>query len=181
MRLHRAAAFTFLALASGAAAAMVDIKPGLWEWTDTTQMEGAPAMRMPDLSRLPPEQRARVEQMLADRASGKPRTVTRRSCVTTEQLQKWDAIAHSEREDTSCERKILEESSHHLRLKLSCPDGRMTATGDFTTAGGTSVSGKFVSVRQTEQGKQTITVSMTGHWVGSACGDIAPGESKRTP
>ena len=54
-----ALAVPLLALAGLSQAAMLDAKPGLWESTTTTQIEGGVSPQIPDVSKLTADQRAR--------------------------------------------------------------------------------------------------------------------------
>src|ERR1700684_3503437 len=68
----------------------MDVKPGQWETTITTQMAGMPAApQIPpeQLARIPPEQRAKVEAALKQ-AGGGPRSSTTKNCVKKEDLAK---------------------------------------------------------------------------------------------
>jgi hypothetical protein len=60
-----------------AAAASLDAKPGLWERTVVTLSELAPTGPKPDLSKLAPEQRKKLEQVMSGSA-----TTSRRTRVT---------------------------------------------------------------------------------------------------
>src|ERR1035441_6170576 len=77
---------SFLAPLAGWAADPVpmDIKLGLWESTITTQMSGMPALPPELLSKLTPEQRAKMEAAMG-RGGASPKTTTRH-CVTKETL-----------------------------------------------------------------------------------------------
>ncbi len=58
-----------------------DIKAGLWDITSTVQMSGLPPV--PNLDKMSPEQRARVETAMKNMAAA-PSTNTTKSCITKE-------------------------------------------------------------------------------------------------
>src|ERR1700744_690509 len=61
-------------------------KVGLWEVTTTMNMGGA-GMQMPDLSKLPPDQRAMVEaQLKKSGVSMNGNTVTAQHCMTASEV-----------------------------------------------------------------------------------------------
>jgi hypothetical protein len=95
-RFTTAAALISLAFgALGSAHAQIKVEPlnvktGLWEATMTTTTSGAAPIPAELLSRLTPEQRAKMEEGAKVKASfaSKTRTITSKSCVTREQLEK---------------------------------------------------------------------------------------------
>src|SRR5690348_15022970 len=86
----------------------IDVKVGLWESTNTSEMSGMPAMPAipPDkLAQVPPEQRARIEAMMKGR--GGSNTSTTRSCLTKESLERGLNFLN----DKSCVSKTTSSSS----------------------------------------------------------------------
>ena len=169
----------FLAGTAEAGAAGLTAKPGLWERTTTTTMEGAAVAPSIDLSKMPPERRAKMEEMLAARNDGKPRTATHRSCVTPEMLQKWDHFTQDDNEKSRCERKVLEQSSSHFKMTTVCEGGKSTGTFEFTAASPESVAGHMTMVTHGDSGDRKVNITMTSRWLGADCGDLAPGKSAR--
>ncbi|HEX8013121.1 MAG TPA: DUF3617 domain-containing protein [Casimicrobiaceae bacterium] len=168
-----------IACSAGAAVAGVNVKPGLWEHTTTTRTEGGPAMpQMPDLSNLPPEQRARIEQMMAGRMSGQPQTQIARTCITPDQLKEWDSYAKGQRDSGGprCERKVLEQSPQHVKMGLSCEGGKTTGNIEFTATSSERVTGKIAMVSRNDGAPRTFNAEISGRWLGSDCGDIKPYE-----
>jgi hypothetical protein len=73
---------------------MLNVKEGLWEVTVTHPSNGLPGMPEDALAKLPPEQRARVEEMMKQKGmtmSGNTTVV--KSCVTREKIEKGMAFA----------------------------------------------------------------------------------------
>jgi hypothetical protein len=170
-------ALQLLLSASLSEAAMLDAKPGLWESTTTTQVEGGVMPQIPDVSKLTPEQRARVEKSVGMRAGGRPSVSTVRQCVTAQMLEKWDTFAKSERGD-ECQRSVLDQSSRHVKMSLSCGNGKSTGDMELTLSGSDRVSGKMAMVMRTDSGNRKINASFDSRWLGADCGNLKPGERR---
>lgn len=159
-------------VAASAVAAPPEVRSGLWERTVTRQMEGAPVSPVADLSKLPPEQRARIEQMLSTRGSTAPTTTVARYCVTPESAQKWETFSREERDDANCARTVQDETSRSLRMSIVCAGGKGTGTVEFTAASPDRVTGTVIVVRQEERGERKVRVDMDSRWLGADCGDV---------
>lgn len=175
--LHAIAAVALTA----APAPRLDVKPGLWEVksTSSTKMEGD--LPTSDLSKAPPEMRARLEAMRERLKSGKPHTTVRQSCVTQEDIDKGHGFDEDEKSE-NCERHYLDRTSKHIRFQLKCGSkgGEMTSEGDFEV---TVKSSDLVLVHgdlKTHAPKHDSASKMeiTAKRLGSSCGDVKPGQPK---
>lgn len=150
-----------------------DIKPGLWEFTASMQMSGAPPI--PNLDQMTPEQRARIEAVLKNSGA---RPITSKKCITREGIQKAIAEASSSK-DKPCAPKLVSSSPSKVVVHIECSaEGReMKSNGDivverqdsehFTATGAvkvTSASGRTMEMKS----------SMTGTFVSSDCGNLKP-------
>jgi hypothetical protein len=188
MRLARLALLALPLLSTAARSdpvvARLDVKPGLWEMTSVTSTKMAGEALQPDLSKLPPDQRARVEAMLQDRTSGKPRTSVWQSCVTDEDIKKGLAFDLAKDGERNCKRQVLDDSPRHVRFTESCaPKGddgvKREGTFEITVKGGDSVTSqgemKFAGPRQAG----TVKFEFSGRRLGSSCGDLKPKERRK--
>src|SRR5262245_51445076 len=68
------------------AADSLAVKTGLWQTTVTTSMAG---MSLPAdvLAKMPPAQRAQMEQRMQQMGAGAPRTMQEKSCITDKDLK----------------------------------------------------------------------------------------------
>jgi hypothetical protein len=157
------------------AADVFDVKPGLWNVTNTMQMSGLPPI--PNLDQMTPEQRARIEGAMKNMA-GAPHTTTVKSCITQEGIEK--AIARSSStQANSCAPKLVSMSASRVELHIDCTpqSGAMKSTGDVTIERGDSEhftgTGKM---KAAGSGGRTMDMkwSMTGTFVSSDCGDLKP-------
>jgi hypothetical protein len=96
-----------------ARAESLNVKPGAWEMTVTTVASG---MKLsPEMAaKMPPPQRAQMEQMLRAR-EGKPHTTTLQTCLTKEDVSQDRIIKDMEDEDDDgevhCRVKVISKSS----------------------------------------------------------------------
>ena len=165
-----AIAVAFLALfARPAGAESIDVKPGLWERTVTMQM----AMELPplpDLSALPPEQRALIERSLAA-MSGKP--TTSRECVTPAMLERWEDFQDPE-PGSDCQHRVLESTRKTVRMAVTCDGGATTGTMHFTASSRERLDGTIEMVNREDGAERPMKMTIASRWLGADCGDVAP-------
>jgi hypothetical protein len=166
-----------------------DAKPGLWETTVTLDITGMPPMpAMPQLTpdqlaKLPPEARQRLEAMMAGRGGGgSPRTITSKSCVSKESIEKGMAFANSNQ--ANCTRKIVSSSSSKIEMHMECAMEKtdMKTVSDFTVERVDSEHVKAGGITKTTGGPNNRTMeskmNVTSKWLSADCGDLKPGEAK---
>jgi hypothetical protein len=163
----------------------IDVKPGLWENTTTSQISGLsmptnmPQISPDQLAKMPPEARARVEAMMKG-GPGAPQTNTMKACITAEQLSQ-PMFGNG---DKSCTYKLTGSSSGSQTIHVDCTRGNTKTAGDLTlkrvdsehltgdmfmkTTGDSSTNG---SAGQ----NMTIKLSFSNKWLGADCGDVKPG------
>ncbi len=148
----------------------LNAKPGAWEITTTTLVQG---MLIPAdvLANMPPEQRDKIEKTMQARA-GKPVTRVRQSCITQQNLDE-DLFIASDGGQGQCEKKVITKSANKLVLERICP-----APQNFTMK--LSIEAKTpeslaatTDLAQTGGGK--IHMDIKGRWLGSSCAGIKRG------
>jgi hypothetical protein len=159
----------------------LDIKPGLWDLTTTVQMSGAPTgmPAMPNLDKLPPEQRARIEAAMKG-MSGTPQKT--QSCVTKEGIDKAIADANS-RKNNVCTSKVVSASSSKVEIHMECTPEKSDAktTGDFTVERVDSDHFKGTGAMKSAGANgrpMDMRWSMTGAFVSADCGNVKPAGAK---
>lgn len=159
----------------------LDVKPGLWETkasTETAGMPKMPAAQMPleALSKLPPEQRAKMEAMMKSRAAGGPMVTTTRTCITRESLSSGRAFA---RVQASCANRIIASTSSKLQIHMECNEG-MKMTGDMTVERLDAEHTKGSMVMKGGQPEHPIETKMSfeTRWLAADCGDVKPAVAK---
>lgn len=150
-------------------AASFDAKPGAWEITTTSRMQGMliPAEALAD---MPPEQRARIEKAMQAR-SGKPGTRVRKSCVTQQQLDQDSMIGTDDAGD--CKRKVVSRSATRLVLEKTCPAPR-AYTAKWTIVARTPES-LAATADLVQSGGGKIHLDIKGRWLGNSCAGIKDG------
>lgn len=155
-----------LALAAQAADPVIDIKPGLWEISVTTNASG----EVPDemLGGVPPAQRAKVKaKILASMQDHDAKT--EKHCITAEEIRKGFG------DDTTSDCKVSSRTMTGSQLTMveNCPsqNGQTTVKVEMRR-----LSQEQMSVLATftmAMGPQTMTIhtNMKGKWIAPACGN----------
>ena len=168
--LLQCAAALMLALPLYGFADSFNVKTGAWEMTTTTMSTGN--FVPPDvLARMPPEQRAKMEQALQAHL-GKPMTRVDKYCVTKEDLDQ-DRLFKSGNE-SQCTRKIVTKSATRVVLEQTCGAPRAsTATVTVEARTPESVTTAVDVVQAGGGGK--IHIEARGRWLGASCLGIKEG------
>ena len=155
---------------ANAAAEPLDIKPGSWRMTVRGEMHGMPPIPEEQLQNLSPQQRAAIENMMAE--SAKPHTREITQCITQEDLNKSENLFNTDQPGMTCNNKLAKHSKDSMSGTIDCTKGGTRALGDFSyeAKNREHVTGK-VSMTITN-GKNTMTTTgvMDGHWLGAQCG-----------
>lgn len=152
----------------------MNVKPGQWEATVTSQMTGLPQGRMPQippeqLAKLPPEQRAKIEAMMAQ-MGGAPRTITSKSCVKKEDFTKLPLNS-----DQNCKTTLVSSSSTKQVIQMDCDRNGAKQTGTMTVEALSPESVKFTVVGAAAEGSKgmnmNVNISGTSKWIGPTCSE----------
>ena len=167
----------------------LDVKPGLWEETVTSQMSGVsmptnmPQISPDQLAKMPPEARARVEAMMKG-GPGAPQTTTTKACITSEEL----SGPMFRNADKSCTYKMTGSSSSTQTIHLECARGNTKSTGDVTLNRVDSEHMKGDMVMKTTGDSSTngsagqnmsLKLSFSNRWLSSDCGDVKPANREK--
>ncbi|MBX3234921.1 MAG: DUF3617 domain-containing protein [Nitrospiraceae bacterium] len=145
-----------------------NLKPGAWEITTLVERSGPPVA--PDiLSKLPPEQRARMEQAAKARA-GNSKTLVSKECITKEELDQDRLFAGADDGDGApCPTKVITRSSNKLEIERSCPAPAESVSHLLLQAPSPdSLIGRFDTTRR----GQKVHSEMKGRWLGASCAGI---------
>ncbi|MBY0368699.1 MAG: DUF3617 domain-containing protein [Proteobacteria bacterium] len=158
-----------------------NIKPGLWEFKQTPQLDperqAQIAQAQKAMENMPPAQRQMMEQMMAQRgismnlAGG---TITVKTCVTKEQAERNMAPVSQHGRCT----QDVKRSGNTIQTHFVCTDP--VSEGDaVVTLKGSEGFTNDITVRHERQGKsETMKVSGEGRWLGADCGEIQPMKSQ---
>ncbi len=148
----------------------LDVKPGLWETTITTQAKGIPPAPPEIMAKLTPEQRARTEAAAKARGGVGQQTRLMKSCLTADDLKKPFAInddAHA-----ACKRTVVSSSGTKEDVHFECTKGQVRSVGDIHVEAVSPESTKGSSQYSSGDGahKMDAKVTFTGRWLGADCG-----------
>ena len=163
-------------LATGAAHAQ-HIKPGLWEFKQTPQLDPARQAQMAQAQKamesMPPEQRQMIEKMMAQKGvnvSMAGGAITIKTCVTKEQAERNMAPVNHQ---GNCTQEI-KRSGSTIQTHFVCTDPASEGDAIVTLRGNEGFTND-VTIRHQRQGKtETTKVSGEGRWLGADCGDVKP-------
>ena len=153
-----------------AQAPALDVKLGLWENTIVTDMGGM-AMPKMDTSKMPPEQAAKVAEMMKGMLG--PRTMTEKNCLTKEDLAK-DSFMMPEDTKMSCTRTITTNSRTTFAADIDCK-GERAMKGQINMEsfdGGNAYKGTMKMATTSRGQTMNLNMTMTGKYLGPACGDV---------
>jgi hypothetical protein len=168
-------------LAAGAAQAQ-NMKPGLWEFKQTPQLDPARQAQMEQAQKamdsMPPERRKMMEDMMAQRgismnmAGG---VITLKTCVTKEQAERNMAPVT---QHGNCTQDV-KRSGSTIQTHFVCTDPASEGDATVTLHSNEGFSNE-VTVKHVRQGKtETTKVSGEGRWLGADCGDVQPMKSSQ--
>jgi Protein of unknown function (DUF3617) len=154
------------AVASAADTVPLAVKTGLWENTMTRDSGGAPMIPPEVLAKMPPEQRAKLEERI--RASQGPQTT--KSCITQEQLNK--AFAPDQQAPGSCRRNVITSSATKQEIQVDCTSDKSKTTGTIRVEAVSSELVKGViqmSMTGAANRNMSFNSTFTAKWLGPTC------------
>jgi hypothetical protein len=152
-----------------AATTPLDVKPGQWETTTTSETAGQLPIPQEMLDKMPPEQRARMEQAMKARAAKGATTRTRKSCVRKEQL---DKIPFSADDDgKSCKPTVETSSRTKQEIHMDCENEAGKRTGFFRVEAADPESVKGTVQMTVSNGGRTMNINsnFSAKWLGPVC------------
>ena len=147
----------------------LNVKPGLWENTLSITRTGEIPIPPEMLSRLTPDQRARMEQRMKANAAAQSHTVTDKQCITQEDLQKPD-ILNPERQQ-HCVVKILESTSTTDSGKMSCESelGKLDGALEVKAPDPEHMNSTWHSTVASNGHIMNVDAKSSSKWLGSSC------------
>lgn len=147
-------------------------KAGLWDVTVTMNMAGG-GMAMPDLSKLPPDQRAMVEaQMKKSGVSMNGNSITSQHCMTAAEVAQDKPPAMQHMKD--CTMQNMTTSGGMMSVDMVCSTADMNGKGHVSVSysGDSNYTGSMV-FNGTAQGHPiNMNNTFSGHWVSANCGGV---------
>ena len=150
----------------------LDVKLGLWESTVTTDTAGAPPIPEEVLSKMTPEQRARMEAVIKGRQGAGPQSRVTKSCLTKEVLDK--SLSFGDEGKGECKRTVVSSSSSKRDMHLECTNGAMKSSGDIHMEAINSENIKGSSTMNVANAgrNMSIKINYSAKWISADCGDL---------
>jgi hypothetical protein len=165
-----------LAAASALPAVAQTMKPGLWQ-VDTTlqsangQIEQAMALAQKQMEGMAPEQRKRLNEMMAKNGvSLSGNGVSAKVCITKEMAARNDAPIQTQGSCTTQHSAIV---SGRMQVSYQCTQPPSHGEGEITFTDDKSYR---MNMRATgpQGAAQMVTINGTGRWLGASCGAVKP-------
>lgn len=148
----------------------LNIKPGAWEMTTRTIMQGSmvPADR---LAKMSPEQRAKSAAMMQAR-SGRTNTHVFKECLTAQELQKQEQPFPGP-EGEGCTRTVTTNTPTRQEYSMICPANHGGHGGTSTmTVDASSPTALHSVADQTRASGGNVHVEVDSRWLGASCSGI---------
>lgn len=160
-----------LSILAGAAVWAADsvpfaVKTGTWETTSTVQTSGGPQIPPEVLQKMPPEQRAKLEERMKA-MQGRPTTT--RNCVTEEDLKK---AFNTGDQRNNCTRTVISSSASKQEIKIECSGERAKTTGiiHIEANGNEQVKGTMDMTSSGPTGQEMkINSTFVSKWISAGC------------
>jgi len=174
------------ALLFSAAAAAQNMKPGLWEVTQSMkstnpETQKAMAQMQQQMATMSPEQKKMMQDMMAKQgmqmgAGGAPgggQTV--RTCVTKDQAERNELSPQRD----GCKMTQQARSGNTMKMAFECTNPPSSGEGEYTFVSAEAYKMRM-TVRTATKGRQeTMNLDGSGKWLSANCGDVKP--SMRPP
>lgn len=158
-----------------------NLKPGLWESTQGTQVSGNGQMQQQmaqaqqQMANMPPEQRQMMEQMLKSRGitmnvRGGPGAISVRYCLTPEMAARKEIPA--QRGD--CKATHQPMGPGKMKIAFHCSNPPSSGEGEVTFASPEAYHMKMVVNTNVQGRPERMNVDASGRWLGADCGDVKP-------
>jgi hypothetical protein len=163
-----AAAGVAAALPSSFAAEPFNIKPGLWEVTNTMTMSGAPLY----VVAMSATQRAEYAKSWAKTAN-QPTTDSDKQCITAKDLKEAHLFSFESNKGKQCKQTTPKQTATALSASSECKDEKTTTLTElnYSTPSPDRFTGIAKSTMTSPNGKTVIDIKTTGKWIAASCPD----------
>jgi hypothetical protein len=157
---------TLLAVALPVLAAdSLQVKTGLWETTTAMQLSGV-SIPADTLAKMPPAQRAQMEQMMRNIGAGAPRIHKAKSCVTEKDLQEG-AFRNALENTQQCKYTTVSATARHQEYTFQCTEQGHAASGRMVldAADGSHVQGTM----DMKSDAANMNIKFSSQWLSASC------------
>jgi TolA-binding protein len=144
------------------------MKPGLWEISLTVKTSGAPPMPPDLISRLTPEQRARMES--ARQSDHREQTTVKQSCLSAQELQQPLTMGFGDHEN--CRQELVTATATRQEIRVECGKSPAMGGGTIQIDAKDAENAKVTSQWSGTDSARTVTVTSTAvlKWLHADCG-----------
>jgi hypothetical protein len=151
----------------------MDVKLGLWETTVTNQMDIASLVPPDVLSKMTPEQRAKMEAAMSGRGGGQMNTS--KHCITKETLNEaFSNIGRGNSKATNCTQTVVSSTSSKMVIHMDCTSANMKTSSEIQVEAIDRENTKGSIVTNAAGGGRNgnVTINLTSKWLGPDCGEV---------
>jgi Protein of unknown function (DUF3617) len=150
------------------AAEPINIKPGLWDVTQTMTMSGAP-LYVPGMNAA-----SRAEYAKSwEKTANKPTTDQDQQCITAKDIKEARVFQDRSTEGKQCKHTVKKQTSTAWSASSDCKDDKTAnlLEVDYAAPSPDRFTGTMKSTLTSPNGKTIIDMKMSGKWVGASCPD----------
>lgn len=150
----------------------LNVKTGLWQTTTTNTVTGSMGIPPEAAAKLTPAQRAQFEAAAKKQASGVPRTVTHKSCLTPERLAKDPFTDRPHGDNLKCDETIIKSTSTDLEVRELCTYGSSSKSDihlSFHADSPEHVTGSGTTTATADGHVMNSVMKMDSKWNSAAC------------
>jgi hypothetical protein len=174
----RRIAVAFCALACAAQPAFAQaFKPGLWETNNKMgagggKLQGAMAMVQQQLATMDPEQRKRIDAMMARQGVVLSNDgVVAKMCITPEMAAKQQLPIQ---QHGNCSYQHAPAVGNTMAFSFSCTNPQASGEGSATFSGPTAYTSSMRVSTNATGASETVDIASSGRWLGADCGAVKP-------
>jgi hypothetical protein len=166
VRIAACAAFALPCLSF--AAEPLNIRPGLWDTTQTMTMSGAPLY----IEGMNAAARENYAKSWA-KDVGKAHTDTDKECITAKEIKDATLFQDQSQKGKQCKQTVSKQTPTAWVASSECKDEKTTNVIqlDYAAPSPDRFTGSMKSTMTTPNGKTVIDMKMSGKWVGASCPD----------
>jgi len=152
------------------------VKPGLWEMRTSMLDANGKEMTPPEqaaLANMPPEARARIEEMMKGRGLSLPdANGAMKVCVTKEMFEsgRWQQMAS----EAGCTTNFSTQTSSTWKWHSSCPSLNSESDGETVFSSAESYRTTLKKTVTVKDKPTTSTRIVSSKWLSADCGDVKP-------
>jgi hypothetical protein len=147
------------------AADSLQVKTGLWENTATIQMSGV-SMPADMMAKMPPAQRAQMEQMMRNMGAGAPSTHKEKSCITEKDL-KEGAFREAAKGNQQCKYTTVSATARHQEYTFQCNEQGHVANGRMVIDA--TDSAHVQGTADVKSDAANVSIKFSAQWLGASC------------